>query len=82
MKFCVALISLLLCFSFILATRRECPTVCTADFSPVCAEGYYKGNLLRCQFSNSCRATVSGCLNRIDWRPSACYKLSNCDGLV
>lgn len=64
MKFCLALISLLLCCAQILAIY-ECPSICPAVFSPVCGEANIKGRLVRCQFSNSCRLGVSACKNGI-----------------
>ncbi|KAH8312090.1 hypothetical protein KR044_009344 [Drosophila immigrans] len=60
MKFYVALISLLLCCTLILA-QRNCPSICPAVFSPVCVEGNVRGRPVRCQFSNSCEMGASNC---------------------
>ncbi|KAH8381498.1 hypothetical protein KR093_006870 [Drosophila rubida] len=64
MKFCVALISMLLCCSLIVA-QSNCPSICPAIFSPVCGQANVRGQQVRCQFSNSCVMGSSGCRNKI-----------------
>ncbi|KAL7728767.1 hypothetical protein ACLKA6_004131 [Drosophila palustris] len=82
MKFCVAIISLVLCLSLVMA-EDDCPTICTADFSPVCGEAKVGGQLVRCQFSNACRMGASACINKIDWRQTSCgYTSPSCTSLV
>ncbi|KAL7728768.1 hypothetical protein ACLKA6_004132 [Drosophila palustris] len=82
MKFCVALICLLLCCSSIMA-QRNCPSICPAIYSPVCGEATVGGQRVRCQFSNSCAMAGSGCRNNINWRQSSCQNTSpRCSGLV
>ncbi|KAL7728766.1 hypothetical protein ACLKA6_004130 [Drosophila palustris] len=71
MKFCVAIISLVLCSSFVMA-EDDCPSICPFDYSPVCGEAMFEGRLVRCQFSNECKMRASVCYHNIEWRPSGC----------
>ncbi|XP_034487938.1 vasotab-like isoform X2 [Drosophila innubila] len=71
MKFCVALISLVICATFVMA-QDNCPTICTADFKPVCGEATVDGQSVRCQFSNACKMGVSACVNKINWLQTSC----------
>ncbi|KAM8706240.1 hypothetical protein ACLKA7_010506 [Drosophila subpalustris] len=82
MKFCVAIISLVICLSLVTA-EDDCPKICTADFSPVCGVATVRGQLVRCQFSNACRMGVSACTNKINWRQTSCgYTSPSCGSLV
>ncbi|XP_034487937.1 vasotab-like isoform X1 [Drosophila innubila] len=72
MKLCVALISLLFCCSVIMAQSSNCPDVCPAIFSPVCGEATVGGQRVRCQFSNGCAMSGSGCRNKINWLQTSC----------
>ncbi|XP_051863606.1 vasotab-TY2-like [Drosophila albomicans] len=75
MKLCLAVISLLLCCSLIVA-ERECPLICPANYAPVCGEANVRGKKLRCEFPNSCAMDSSACRDNIDWRSSSCHNLS------
>ncbi|TDG51885.1 hypothetical protein AWZ03_001555 [Drosophila navojoa] len=47
--------------------RRNCPTICTQDYKPVCAI-WARGRLLsRCTFSNSCALSRQQCVTKDDW---------------
>ncbi|XP_030573965.1 vasotab [Drosophila novamexicana] len=75
MKFCFALINLLLCCGIIMAADR-CPTICPAIYKPVCGEALVGGQRVRCQFSNSCAMAGNSCTKGINWRETP-----NCNGL-
>ncbi|XP_060649156.1 vasotab-TY2-like [Drosophila nasuta] len=83
MKIYFALIGLLLCSTLTLAQRRNCPSVCTLEYNPVCGEANVRGQQVRCQFSNPCAMTSSGCRNGINWRSTSCGITSpQCSSLV
>ncbi|XP_017873875.1 PREDICTED: vasotab [Drosophila arizonae] len=81
MKFCLALIGLLLCCGQIFAAY-DCPSICPAIYKPVCGQATVKGRPVRCEFSNSCVMGVNACTKGINWQESSCKGLSPlCDAL-